>query len=113
ATRTARRAPSSPGGRGPDVEDLVRVGRLALRLGTREVADEDDALIGVALDHRERTGEGRRADVVRQREDRLLLEKVDGVLDAWVRLVVVVERYHRDGAPMDAAPRVHLVVVRL
>src|SRR5882762_8320586 len=37
--------------RGADVEDLVGVGRLALRLGAREVADEDDLLVRVPLDH--------------------------------------------------------------
>ena len=95
------------------VEHVLDVGRLPLRLGAGEVADEQHLLVGVPLDHRQGPRERRGAHVVRQEEHVLLLQQLDGVLHAGERLVVVVEPDHRDRAPVHAAPRVDLLVVGL
>src|SRR5438309_2724662 len=97
--------------RGPDVEDLLEIGLLALRLGAREVADQDHLAVGIALDHRERARERRRADVVREKEDLLLLDELDRVLDARSRLVPVVERDDRDRAAVHTAALIDFAVV--
>ena len=93
-----------------DVEDPVDVGRLALRLGPREVADHHD--VAVALDEGEGARQGGRAHVVREEEDLLLLHEVDGVPHARLGLITVVERGDHELPAVDAAPRVDLRVVR-
>src|SRR2546422_11133243 len=98
---------------GADVEDLIDVGVLALGLGPGEVPHQDDVLVGVTLDHRQRAGERRRAHVVGEEEHLLLLDQLQRVLDARRRLIAVVERDDADGPPVDATPGVDLVVVGL
>src|SRR5262249_57484034 len=96
---------------GPDVEDLIDVRVLALRLGAGEVPDQDHLTVGVALDHGECAREGGRPDVVREEEDLLALDELNRVLDAGRRLVAVVESDDRDRAAVDAAALVDFVVV--
>src|SRR4029453_10700652 len=93
--------------------DLVDVGRLALRLGAREVADEDDLLVRILLDHRQGAGQRRRAHVVGQEEHLLAVQELDGVPDAGLGVVPVVGRPPRAGPAESTAARIDIAVVRL
>src|SRR5882724_88999 len=92
--------------RGADIEDVVDVGRLPLRLGPREVTHEEH--VAVALDDGEGPRQGRRSHVVRQEEHLVLLHELYRVAQARVGLITVVERRHHDGATIDAAAGIDL-----
>ena len=92
--------------RGADIEDVVDIRRLPLRLGAREVAHEEH--VAVTLDDGQGPGQGRRSHVVRQEEHLVLLHELDRVAQAWVGLIAVVERGHHDGTAIDATAGIDL-----